>query len=87
MATKRAVALRYEHQKEEAPRIVASGAGDVAQAIIHSASKSDVPVLENKPLVDALIHLEVDSVIPAELYQAVAEVLSYVYQFGERRTN
>ncbi|GMA61734.1 EscU/YscU/HrcU family type III secretion system export apparatus switch protein [Alicyclobacillus fastidiosus] len=84
MTTRRAVALRYERQREEAPRIVAKGAGDVAEAIIRSASSNDVPVMENQQLVDALIGLEVDSVIPAEMYQAVAEVLSYVYQFGRK---
>ncbi|GEO24772.1 hypothetical protein AAC03nite_05570 [Alicyclobacillus acidoterrestris] len=84
MKTRRAVALRYERHREEAPRIVAKGAGEVAEAIIQSASAHDVPVMENRPLVDALIHLEVDSVIPAELYQAVAEVLAYVYQFGQK---
>ncbi|WP_206915630.1 EscU/YscU/HrcU family type III secretion system export apparatus switch protein [Alicyclobacillus suci] len=84
MKTRRAVALRYERHREEAPRVVAKGAGEVAEAIIQSASAHDVPVMENRPLVDALIHLEVDSVIPAELYQAVAEVLAYVYQFGQK---
>ncbi|MFB5192487.1 EscU/YscU/HrcU family type III secretion system export apparatus switch protein [Alicyclobacillus fastidiosus] len=84
MTTRRAVALRYERQREEAPRIVAKGAGEVAEAIIRSASSNDVPVMENQQLVDALIGLEVDSVIPAEMYQAVAEVLSYVYQFGRK---
>lgn len=83
---RRAVALRYEQQREDAPRIVAKGAGDVAAAIIRSASDHDVPVMENTGLVDALIALEVDSVIPAELYQATAEVLAYVYQFGQRKS-
>lgn len=82
---RRAVALRYEKHQEEAPRVVARGAGEVADAIIRTASSHEVPVMENKDLVDALISLEVDSVIPAELYQAVAEVLAYVYQFGQRR--
>ncbi|WAH35439.1 EscU/YscU/HrcU family type III secretion system export apparatus switch protein [Alicyclobacillus dauci] len=86
MTTRRAVALRYEKQREEAPRIVAKGAGEVADAIIRTASSHEVPVMENKELVDALISLEIDSVIPAELYQAVAEVLAYVYQYGNRRS-
>lgn len=82
MTSKRAVALRYEQQKEDAPRVVAKGAGEVALAIIQSATSNAVPVMENKPLVDALISLEIDSVIPAELYQAVAEVLVYVYRMS-----
>ncbi|WP_067617274.1 EscU/YscU/HrcU family type III secretion system export apparatus switch protein [Alicyclobacillus acidiphilus] len=83
MTTKRAVALRYEQQREDAPRIVAKGAGEVAEAIIRTATSSAVPVMENKPLVDALVSLEVDSVIPPELYQAVAEVLAYVYRLSQ----
>lgn len=85
MTTRRAIALRYEQQQEEAPRIVAKGAGEVADAIIRSASSHEVPVMENRELVDALISLEIDSVIPAELYQAVAEVLAYVYQYGQKK--
>jgi flagellar biosynthesis protein len=77
---KRAVALRYEHHKENAPRVVAKGAGDVAEAIIRAAEENRVPILEQSGLVDSLIALELDSVIPEELYQAVAEILAYVYQ-------
>lgn len=81
---RRAVAIRYEQQKEDAPRIVAKGAGDVADAIIRTASENSVPVMEDTSLVNALISLDIDSVIPAELYQATAEVLAYVYKFGQR---
>ncbi len=80
MRQKRAVAIRYEKHKDTAPRIVAKGAGEVAQAILHAAEKSEVPVFENGGLVDSLIALELGSVIPEELYQVVAEILAYVYQ-------
>jgi flagellar biosynthesis protein len=80
MKQKRAVALRYEQHKESAPRIVAKGAGDVAKAMIRVAEEGKVPVLEQSELVDSLISLELDSVIPEELYQAVAQILAYVYQ-------
>ncbi|KRW91002.1 flagellar biosynthesis protein FlhB [Alicyclobacillus tengchongensis] len=77
---KRAVALRYDRQREGAPRVVAKGAGEVAEAIIHTATANTVPIVENEELVDTLIRLEVDHVIPPELYRAVAEVLAYVYR-------
>ncbi len=80
MRPKKAVALRYEQHKDSAPRIVAKGAGEVAQAIIQAAKEGNVPVLKQNALVESLISLELDSVIPEELYQVVAEVLSYVYQ-------
>ena len=77
---RRAIALRYEKNRDAAPRVVAKGAGEVAKAIIQTASNSHVPVMENQPLVDSLIQLEVGSVIPEELYTVVAELLAYVYQ-------
>ncbi len=80
MAQKRAVALRYEQHQDNAPKIVAKGAGDVAEAIIAAANDNQVPVLSNDGLVNSLIGLELDSVIPEELYQVVAEILAYVYR-------
>jgi flagellar biosynthesis protein len=81
MQSKKAIALRYEKQRDAAPRIIAKGAGDVAQAILRSAENHDVPVMQNESLVGALLNLELGSVIPEELYRAVAEVLAYVYGY------
>ncbi|MBF8377263.1 EscU/YscU/HrcU family type III secretion system export apparatus switch protein [Alicyclobacillus mali] len=81
---KRAVALRYDTQKDLAPRVVAKGAEAVANAIVRTAEGHRVPVVEQTELVDALFALEVDQVIPPELYQAVAEILAYIYRY--RRT-
>ncbi|SIS91021.1 MULTISPECIES: EscU/YscU/HrcU family type III secretion system export apparatus switch protein [Alicyclobacillus] len=78
---RRAVALRYDAQKDQAPRVVAKGAEHVAQAIVRVAEEQGVPILEQKELVEALYALEVDQVIPAELYQAVAEILAYIYRY------
>ena len=63
-----------------APRVVAKGAGEVAEAIIRMAQSANVTVYENQSLTEALMQLEVDHVIPKELYQVVAEVLAYVYR-------
>jgi flagellar biosynthesis protein len=84
MNTKKAVALRYEAQQDAAPRVVAKGAGDVATAIINKAKESGVPTQSNDALVQALMNLELDSVIPEELYAVVAEVLAFVYQGKSR---
>lgn len=81
MPSKKVIALRYEKQRDAAPRIVARGAGDVAEAILRSASQHDVPIVQNEPLVGALLNLEIGSVIPEDLYTAVAEVLAYVYRY------
>jgi flagellar biosynthesis protein len=83
MKPKRAVALRYLEERDRAPRVVAKGAGDVAKALLSVAEKENVAIVENQPLVDALMQLEIEDVIPQELYQAVAEILAFVYRTGQ----
>ena len=75
-----AVALSYDTQKDNAPKVLAKGRGVVAENILKAAKNSFVPVYQNKALTQMLMALELDSEIPPELYQAVAEVLSYVYR-------
>ncbi len=85
MEPKKAVALEYHRQQDSAPRIVAKGAGMVAQAIIQTAKDNDVVVVENSSLTDALMTLEVEQVIPEDLFLAVAEVLAYVYRIRHQK--
>ena len=79
-----AVALRYNEDKEAAPRILAKGKGDVAQKILDIAKEQNIPVREDPDLVEALAKLDVGSLIPSELYPAVAEVLAFVYRQNQR---
>lgn len=82
-----AVAIRYDHLTMAAPRVVASGLDHLALRIREIATRNGVPVLENKPLAQALYRsAKVGQEIPPELYRAVAEVLAFVYQRqrGER---
>ncbi len=74
-----AVALRYDPQKGLAPLVVAKGAQQIAARIREIAREHDVPVIENRPLAQNLYKLELGDEIPAETYQAVAEILAYVY--------
>jgi flagellar biosynthetic protein FlhB len=75
-----AVALKYA-EGEAAPRVVAKGQDLLAQTIKRIARDHRVPVIENKPLARALHkHVKVGAFIPDDLYQAVAEVLAYVYR-------
>lgn len=76
----KAVALRYVPDVEEAPTVVAKGKGLVAEKIIEQAKAHGVPIQEDAPLVEVLSQLDLDQQIPAELYQLVAEVLSFVYR-------
>ncbi|MCP4579116.1 MAG: flagellar biosynthesis protein FlhB [Deltaproteobacteria bacterium] len=76
-----AIAIKYDSKEMFAPQIVAKGAGLVAERIKAIAGENDVPVVENKPLAQALFkNTEVDDFVPAELFRAVAEVLAYVYR-------
>ncbi|MCD8139468.1 MAG: EscU/YscU/HrcU family type III secretion system export apparatus switch protein [Planctomycetaceae bacterium] len=79
-----AVALRYNEDKDAAPRVLAKGAGNVAQKILDIAEEAKIPVREDPDLVEALAKLDVGSLIPTELYPAVAEVLAYVYRQNQR---
>ncbi|MEO5346121.1 MAG: flagellar biosynthesis protein FlhB [Magnetococcus sp. YQC-9] len=82
-----AVALLYQQGKMAAPKVVAKGRGHVAERIRDLARNSRVPIVENPPLARTLFkEVDLDRVIPHELFKAVAEVLAYVYGLrGMRR--
>ena len=80
-----AVALQY-HKGMVAPVVVAKGQDLVAQRIKGIAKENHVPIVENKPLARALFSsVEIGDAVPTELYQAVAEVLAYVYRLKHRK--
>jgi len=80
----KAAALKYEKEKDAAPRIVAKGRGFVAQKIIETARAHGVPLYEDKNLVQVLEALDLETEIPTELYRAVAEVLAFIYRLNGR---
>lgn len=76
-----AVALEYDLETMEAPVVVAKGEGHIAQKIKDKAKELEIEIVENKPLARALnSSAEIGDVIPSELYQAVAEILAFVFQ-------
>ena len=76
-----AVALRYDTKESTAPVVVAKGADYIAQKIKEIAKDNQIEIVENKPLARMTYHnVDVGAEIPPELYQAVAEVLAYVYR-------
>ncbi|MFZ5441654.1 MAG: type III secretion system export apparatus subunit SctU [Myxococcota bacterium] len=81
-----AVALKYDRAKDSAPRIIAKGIEGKAANIRELAKQHDVPLLRNVPLAHALLRIDVNDEVPEELYDAVAEVLNFVYQIREQRT-
>ena len=74
---KSAVALEYD-PSEEAPKIIATGKGVLAEKIIEKAKEANVPIHEDEKLAKTLSKLEIGDMIPPELYNAVAEVLVFV---------
>jgi len=83
--TRLAVALKYNGLTMTAPMVVAKGAGAVAQRIREVAAEHDVPIVEDKPLAQALFKtVEINEPIPENLFQAVAEVLAYVYSLRQK---
>ncbi len=79
--TRLAIALKFDAQEMIAPRVLAKGAGFVAQRIREIAEENQIPIVEEKPLAQGLYKMvEIGDYIPAELYRAVAEVLAYVYR-------
>ncbi len=76
-----AVAIKYDMEFMEAPQVVAKGQNLIAQKIKQVTEEAGIPVVENKPLAQALFQtVEVGQNIPEDLYLAVAEVLAYVFR-------
>ena len=79
--TNLAVALKYDSSVMGAPKLLAKGAGKIAKRIRELAEEHDIPVVENKELARSLYSLvEIGQEIPSILYEAVAEILAYVYK-------
>ncbi|MFW6266665.1 MAG: EscU/YscU/HrcU family type III secretion system export apparatus switch protein [Halanaerobiales bacterium] len=78
--TKKAAALHYNHKNDRAPTIIAKGKGDIAKKILEKAKEKEIPIETNRDLAEVLVQLEIGEEIPPELYQVVAEILSFIYK-------
>ena len=74
---KQAIALEYD-PNDEAPRVIASGKGLLAERIIEKAKESEVPIHRDDKLADTLSRLDIGDAIPPELYEVAAEILVFV---------
>lgn len=81
---KKAAALRYDHERDYAPKVKAVGKGLVAETIIEKAKESGVPIQEDPTLAELLSELNINETIPEELYNAVAEVFAFIYQMDKQ---
>lgn len=81
-----AVALKYDPEENSAPIVMAKGQRLKALKIKELAKEHDIPIVENRPVAQALFaSAEVDEYIPEELFRAVAEILAYVYKLKQKR--
>lgn len=79
-AQKAAVAVRYDPEKETAPRVIAKGKGQIAEKIMELAREHGIPIYQDRDLVEMLAAVELFDEVPPHLYAAVAEVLVWVYK-------
>lgn len=84
---RKAIAMQYDDEKYHAPKLTAAGKGMVADNIIKKAKENNVPILEDASLVELLAELNINEVIPEELYEAVAEVFAFIYQVDKQAKN
>lgn len=83
---KKAVALRYDENKDAAPVIVASGLGYMAERIVEMANENGVPVYEDNSLATVLTQLDLGTPIPEELYQAIVDIYAYFLKYTPQHT-
>ncbi|HEY7166359.1 MAG TPA: EscU/YscU/HrcU family type III secretion system export apparatus switch protein [Candidatus Binatia bacterium] len=86
MNYQKAVALRYQPKKDRAPKLVAKGQGYLAEKILEIARQQDIPVRQDKNLLQILSRLDLNQEIPVEVYKAVAEILAFIYRLSRQRT-
>ncbi len=84
---KEAVALKYDLELGDAPRVTAKGQGLIAENILKKAEEAGVPVQEDPTLMELLGQLDVNEMIPERLYGAVAEVFAYLYHMENSHKN
>ncbi len=85
MKLQKAVALNYNKEKDKAPKVVAKGKGEIAKNIIKIAEENKLPIKKDEDLVELLSKIELDREIPENLYKAVAEVFSFIYNITNKK--
>lgn len=77
---KKAAALAYNQAIHNAPQVVASGKGAIAQSIISKAKEFNIPLFQNQVLVDSLLKFEVDEEVSSDLYSVLVEVFIWLHE-------
>ena len=76
---KKAVALGYDIEKDNAPKVVAKGSGSLAKNIIKIAQENEVPIKKDEDLIELLSAIDIDKEIPDTMYKAVSEIFAFIY--------
>lgn len=76
---KKSAALKYDRSKDSAPRIIASGKGNIAEKILKKAREENIPIKKDKDVVEVLAELNIGDQIPEEIYLVIAEILAFLY--------
>ncbi len=83
---KKAVALKYDRERDHAPKVVGKGVGSVAEKIIALAKEHGIPIQLDSDLVEILSRLNLNQEIPPETYVLVAEILAFIYRANQSYT-
>lgn len=75
-----AVALGYDQEKDNAPKVLAKGQGEIAEKIIALARENNIEIRQDADLLQILKAVDINQEIPLEAFAAVAEIISYIYQ-------
>lgn len=81
---KGAVALGYKPEKDQAPKVIAKGFGDVARKILEIAKENKIYIQEDPLLFDSLCKLQVGDEVPVKHYQVIAELLAFVFRLNKK---
>ncbi|SHH99765.1 flagellar biosynthesis protein FlhB [Clostridium grantii] len=83
-----ALAIRYDESIDDAPKLLAKGADNLAAKIREIAKAKDIPIIENKPLARVIYkRVKIGQEIPAEFYGALAEILAFIYKLEQKKRN
>ena len=80
-----AIAIKYDREKDNAPRVIAKGMRLKAEKLKEIAKQYNIPMMKNVGLANALYRVDVGQEVPEELYDAVAEVLNFVFAFKQEQ--
>ncbi len=83
----KAVALKYQPQNDQAPKVIATGRGKVAEKIIKLAKEHNIYIHDDPDLVEMLAQLDLNQEIPTDLYVVVSELLAFIYNLNRQETH